>query len=86
MTDPLAARSLLFAPGDSERKLAKAGASEADLVLLDLEDAVAEGNKPAARAPPSSDARRPARPAPMGADQPARHLARPARPCGDRAR
>ncbi|MBL7537384.1 CoA ester lyase, partial [Escherichia coli] len=34
----------------SERKLAKAGASEADLVLLDLEDAVAEGNKPAARA------------------------------------
>ncbi|WP_137863525.1 MULTISPECIES: CoA ester lyase [unclassified Sphingomonas] len=50
MTDPLAARSLLFAPGDSERKLAKAGASEADLVLLDLEDAVAEGNKPAARA------------------------------------
>ncbi|MEN2712007.1 HpcH/HpaI aldolase/citrate lyase family protein [Sphingomonas sp. NPDC092331] len=50
MTDPLAARSLLFAPGDSERKLAKAGASEADLVLLDLEDAVAEANKPAARA------------------------------------
>ncbi len=50
MTDPLAARSLLFAPGDSERKLAKAGASGADLVLLDLEDAVAEANKPAARA------------------------------------
>lgn len=50
MTDPLAARSLLFAPGDSERKLAKAGASEADLVLLDLEDAVAEANKATARA------------------------------------
>ncbi|MFS2109743.1 CoA ester lyase [Sphingomonas sp. Sphisp140] len=50
MTEPLAARSLLFAPGDSERKLAKAGASEADLVLLDLEDAVAEANKGAARA------------------------------------
>jgi len=50
MTDPLAARSLLFAPGDSERKLAKAGASEADLVLLDLEDAVAEANKGTARA------------------------------------
>lgn len=49
MTDPLAARSLLFAPGDSERKITKAGASEADLVLLDLEDAVAEANKPAAR-------------------------------------
>jgi len=50
MADPLTARSLLFAPGDSERKLAKAGASGADLVLLDLEDAVAEANKPAARA------------------------------------
>jgi len=50
MTDPLAARSLLFAPGDSERKITKAGASGADLVLLDLEDAVAEANKPAARA------------------------------------
>jgi citrate lyase subunit beta / citryl-CoA lyase len=50
MTDPLAARSLLFAPGDSERKITKAGASGADLVLLDLEDAVAEANKPVARA------------------------------------
>ncbi len=43
------ARSLLFAPGDSERKIAKALASEADLVLLDLEDAVAESAKPVAR-------------------------------------
>lgn len=50
MTEPLLARSLLFAPGDSERKLAKAGESGADLVLLDLEDAVAEPNKAAARA------------------------------------
>jgi citrate lyase subunit beta / citryl-CoA lyase len=50
MADPLIARSLLFAPGDSERKLAKAGASGADLVLLDLEDAVAPANKAAARA------------------------------------
>ncbi len=50
MADPLIARSLLFAPGDSERKLAKAGASAADLVLLDLEDAVAPSNKAAARA------------------------------------
>lgn len=49
MAEPLVARSLLFAPGDSERKLAKAAASEADLVLLDLEDAVAEGNKAEAR-------------------------------------
>lgn len=50
MADPLIARSLLFAPGDSERKLAKAGASGADLVLCDLEDAVAAANKGAARA------------------------------------
>ncbi|MDP5280707.1 CoA ester lyase [Sphingomonas sp. DG1-23] len=49
MAEPLIARSLLFAPGDSERKLAKAGASGADLVLLDLEDAVAPANKAAAR-------------------------------------
>lgn len=50
MADPLIARSLLFAPGDSARKLAKAGASGADLVLCDLEDAVAAANKDAARA------------------------------------
>lgn len=50
MADPLTARSLLFAPGDSERKLARAGTSGADLVLLDLEDAVAAPNKSAARA------------------------------------
>ena len=43
-------RSLLFAPGDSERKAAKALASEADGVILDLEDSVAPGQKPAARA------------------------------------
>ncbi len=50
MAEPLTARSLLFAPGDSARKIAKAGASGADLVLLDLEDAVAEASKPEARA------------------------------------
>ena len=49
MAEPLIARSLLFAPGDSERKLARAGASGADLVLLDLEDAVAATNKDEAR-------------------------------------
>ncbi|NIJ19340.1 citrate lyase subunit beta/citryl-CoA lyase [Sphingomonas naasensis] len=49
MPEPLTARSLLFAPGDSPRKLVKAGASGADLVLLDLEDAVAEANKGEAR-------------------------------------
>lgn len=50
MTEPLLARSLLFIPGDSERKLARAATSGADLVLLDLEDAVAEPSKAAARA------------------------------------
>lgn len=49
MTDPLAARSLLFAPGDSPRKLEKAGLSAADLVIIDLEDAVAESAKAEAR-------------------------------------
>ena len=44
------ARSWLFAPGDSERKLEKATASPADIVIFDLEDAVAEQAKPAARA------------------------------------
>ena len=43
------ARSWLFAPGDSERKIEKATAGTADIVLLDLEDAVAEGEKPKAR-------------------------------------
>ncbi len=43
-------RSPLFAPADSERKVSKALASDADAVILDLEDAVVEANKPAARA------------------------------------
>ena len=43
-------RSLLFIPGDSERKLAKGDASGADALILDLEDAVAAQNKAAARA------------------------------------
>ena len=34
-------RSLLFVPGDSERKFAKARSSEADALILDLEDSVA---------------------------------------------
>lgn len=34
-------RSMLFVPGDSERKLAKGQASGADALVLDLEDAVA---------------------------------------------
>jgi citrate lyase subunit beta/citryl-CoA lyase len=43
-------RSWLFAPGDSERKMEKAAAGAADIVLFDLEDAVAEAEKPKARA------------------------------------
>ncbi|MDQ2878306.1 MAG: CoA ester lyase [Pseudomonadota bacterium] len=46
---PLRMRSWLFAPGDSERKMAKAAGSAADIVLLDLEDAVAIEAKPQAR-------------------------------------
>lgn len=49
MPNPIAARSWLFAPGDSARKLEKAGASGADLVLIDLEDSVTAANKPDAR-------------------------------------
>lgn len=42
-------RPLLFVPGDSERKLAKAKDIGADALILDLEDAIA---------PPMKDARR----------------------------
>jgi citrate lyase subunit beta/citryl-CoA lyase len=47
--ESVSARSWLFAPGDSERKMEKATAGAADIVLLDLEDAVAEAEKPKAR-------------------------------------
>lgn len=43
-------RSLLFVPGDRPERFAKAAASGADALILDLEDAVAPGAKPAARA------------------------------------
>lgn len=43
-------RSLLFVPADSEKKIPKALASDADVVILDLEDSVAPAAKPAARA------------------------------------
>jgi citrate lyase subunit beta/citryl-CoA lyase len=46
---PWAARSLLFVPGDSQRKLEKAQGSAADLLILDLEDSVAEQEKAQAR-------------------------------------
>lgn len=42
-------RSWLFAPGDSEKKMAKAADGPADIVLLDLEDSVAPERKPLAR-------------------------------------
>lgn len=38
-------RSMLFVPADSERKLAKAIGSRADVLILDLEDAVADSRK-----------------------------------------
>jgi citrate lyase subunit beta/citryl-CoA lyase len=43
-------RSLLFVPGDSERKFARAQACGADALILDLEDSVAAEQKAAARA------------------------------------
>jgi citrate lyase subunit beta/citryl-CoA lyase len=42
-------RSWLFVPGDSEKKLAKVAGCGADVVIVDLEDAVAEERKDAAR-------------------------------------
>ena len=43
-------RSLLFVPGDRPDRMEKALYSGADALILDLEDAVAPGAKPAARA------------------------------------
>lgn len=45
----LALRSLLFVPGDSERKQAKALTTAADALILDLEDSVDRQQLPAAR-------------------------------------
>jgi len=42
-------RSWLFVPGDSERKLKKGRENEADALILDLEDAVAEDRQEIAR-------------------------------------
>jgi len=42
-------RSILFVPGDSERKIEKSRASGADAVVLDLEDSVTPARKPIAR-------------------------------------
>lgn len=43
-------RSMLFIPGDSEKKLGKVDGCGADAVILDLEDSVALANKATARA------------------------------------
>ena len=43
-------RSKLFVPGNRKEMIAKAAASEADMVVIDLEDAVPPGQKEAARA------------------------------------
>jgi len=45
----MAMRSWLFVPGDSEKKLGKIAATGADVVIVDLEDAVAPPAKPHAR-------------------------------------
>ena len=42
-------RSLLFVPADDERKIAKAAATGADALILDLEDSVAPARKDLAR-------------------------------------
>jgi citrate lyase subunit beta/citryl-CoA lyase len=49
MTTHTPLRSMLFVPGDSEKKLAKAACGEADALILDLEDAVAPQRLPFAR-------------------------------------
>lgn len=43
-------RSLLFVPGDSDKKFARAATTGADVLILDLEDAVAPALKDEARA------------------------------------
>jgi len=49
MSNLAQARSFLFVPGDRPERFAKAISSGADAVILDLEDAVAPTDKPAAR-------------------------------------
>lgn len=48
-TGSLRMRSWLFAPGDSDKKMGKAIASDADIALLDLEDSVVLARKAEAR-------------------------------------
>jgi citrate lyase subunit beta/citryl-CoA lyase len=46
---PLPLRSMLFVPGDSEKKLLRCTAAAADALILDLEDSVEPARKPHAR-------------------------------------
>lgn len=48
--NPLCARTFLFVPGDRPERFAKAAASGADAVIIDLEDAVLPEGKASARA------------------------------------
>jgi citrate lyase subunit beta/citryl-CoA lyase len=50
MTPRSSARSTLFVPGSRPDMIAKAAASQADAVCLDLEDSVAPAEKPSSRA------------------------------------
>lgn len=49
MSDMRPRRSLLWVPGDQPQKIEKAAGSDADVVVLDLEDGVAPDRKEAAR-------------------------------------
>jgi len=49
-TEPRPRRSALYVPANNDKAVAKAGTLAADVVILDLEDAVAPDDKPAARA------------------------------------
>jgi citrate lyase subunit beta/citryl-CoA lyase len=53
-----ALRSWLFSPGADARKLAKAAASDADAVIFDLEDAVADSRKIEARSMVAEETKR----------------------------
>jgi citrate lyase subunit beta/citryl-CoA lyase len=85
--DIFSARSWLFAPGDSEKKMEKATAGPADIVIFDLEDAVADAEKPRARGLIAdflrAHARRPR--SAVGQGQPAGRSAHAGGPCGDHA-
>lgn len=52
-------RSLLFVPGDDERKIERASASDADTLIFDLEDAVAPARKDDARSRVAARLQRP---------------------------